>query len=126
LCLPVTASGHLARARALEASGAAPTEVLAAVALGESAQDISPALHGELRVVAVEQHLRAGDGPAALRAIETYLQSGGPRGGELTLRAAQLAYTEGSCAAAAPWLARLPPEERHPDRLGQELSACLP
>jgi hypothetical protein len=126
LCLPVTASGHLARARALETHGATPAEVLAAVALGESSDDISPALQGELRVVAMEQHLREGDEPAALRAIEVYLQSGGPRGEELTLRGAQLAYRQGSCAAAAPWLERLPPEAREPDTLGKELTACLP
>ena len=109
LCLPTTAAGMLARARALQESSAAGADVLSAVeqglALGGSA-----AVQAELRVVEYEERVKANDLEGALAALDAYLAQGGPRHDELRSAAAGLAVRLGGCARARAYLPVPAPE----------------
>ncbi len=121
-CLPVSAAGMLGRGQALHDRGAAPAEVLAALAEAESmvgGGDV--AVHTEILAEAVGRHLELGDRGAARGAAERALALGeGPRDQELHRAAATLWLLEDACDRAVPHLAALStlsePERAHLDR----------
>lgn len=103
-CLPTSPAGMLARARALQEAGASGEAVLGAVDQGLGFSGGSPAVRGELRVVAYEEKLKGGDLDGALGVLDAYLAEGGPRQDELRAAAAGLAHRLGGCARAQPYL----------------------
>ena len=103
-CLPVSPAGMLARARALQEAGAPGEAVLGAVDQGLGLRGGSPAVRGELRVVAYEEKLKGGDLEGALGARDAYLAEGGPRQDELRAAAAGLAHRLGGCGRARAYL----------------------
>ncbi|MBL8615330.1 MAG: FecR domain-containing protein [Deltaproteobacteria bacterium] len=103
-CLPTSPAGMLARARALQEAGASGEVVLGAVDQGLGISGGSPAVRGELRVVAYEEKLKGGDLDGALGVLDAYLAEGGPRQDELRAAAAGLAHRLGGCARAQPYL----------------------
>lgn len=107
-CLPTSAAGLLGRARALQAAGAGPAAVLAAVEDGLDRTTSEGALRDELRVMRIALLGSLGRHGEALADAQGYLdRPSAPRSIEVFRMAAQLALADGGCAAAAPWLAAL-------------------
>ena len=100
-CLPVRASGLLARARALQASGASPDVVLDTLDAGLRLADEGP-LRGELAARRVETLAAAGRGQEALAAATALLAgSQDTRRSELLELAVGLAVEQHDCVQAS-------------------------
>lgn len=122
-CLPRTAAGLLARARAFERSGAPPTDVLGALALAERAQtaDVPAVVSAEIQAAKLPSLLALQDWSTATQAAEEALRiEPRARAEELHRLLASLALRQGSCEAALPHLRalkeRTPDEEAHHQR----------
>lgn len=107
-CLPVSAAGLLARARAQQGAGAPAADWLGSVEAGLKAPDGSPGIEGELRVLQL-QALEAVGRIAEARAVaEDYVRQPRPaRVEEVRRYAAMLALQQQDCAAAIPHLSAL-------------------
>lgn len=114
-CLPVSAEGLLARARALHAGGAAPEALLPELERAERLAD-GPLL-AELRAWRVELLARAGD-PRALPQARDWLAQGHQLRREAILRiAAGLALRAEGCDGARPFLSELAADDPDAARL---------
>lgn len=75
-CLPMRASGELARARELRNRGAGSMVVLGVIERGANLPDASPAVLGELLALRIDVLVAAGDDVNALISAEQYLAAG--------------------------------------------------
>lgn len=106
VCLPVTASGFLLRARVLQRERAASRLVLDAVEKGFSLEPQRNVLD-ELVATRIAERLRMGDIEAARAEAEGVVARGGaPRHAELLRLLATIAYRTEGCEAAGRWLAQ--------------------
>lgn len=107
-CLPTTAYGMLARARALQSQGAAPELLLTTAEVALERHPELSLVRSELQLVGIEALTRLGREADALEQAQTYLSSGSElrRDGVLAL-AARLAWSTGGCDEAGPWLEQL-------------------
>lgn len=107
-CLPTTAHGMLARARALQDQGASHDLLLTTAEVALHRHPEPGLVHNELQVVSIGALYGLGRETEALEQAEVYLGSGAQirRDGVLTL-ATRLAWSTGGCEAASPWLEQL-------------------
>ena len=107
-CLPTTAHGMLARARALQSQGASPELLLTTASVALERHPDPNLVRTELQLVGIEALTRLGREAEALEQAQDYLSSGGElrREGVLSL-AARLAWSTGGCDSASPWLEQL-------------------
>lgn len=123
-CLPSSPAALLGRARAQDAAGADPAEVLATLERGLALASPGP-VQDELRVRRIEALVAAGRVDHALTAAREYLDAGAAlRRTEVRRIAANLGYRAGGCAAARADLVALggAPDATPEDRA--RLSAC--
>lgn len=122
-CLPLTAAGLLGRAMALEAAGALPDEVIAAVDLGIHASP-SAAVDRELRTTRFRALGEAGRHAEALVEVDRLIAEDGPRHTELLVAGVTLALNEADCARALPWVDALRAERALPKELAVRVKSC--
>ncbi len=110
-CLPSSAAGLLGRARALREAGADASLIAASLDRGLGLATLADPIGAELGAMKVEVLAASGDDLAALDAARALIAAGGgSRRADVLRFAAELARSEGGCAAAAPWLVELGPE----------------
>ena len=123
-CLPASPAALLGRARALDAGGAAPAEVLATLERGLALTSPGP-VQDELRVRRIEVLVRTGNRSDALRAAHDYLEGGASlRRTEVRRIAANLGYTQGGCRGAGSDLRALVTEADATPEDHARLAAC--
>jgi ferric-dicitrate binding protein FerR (iron transport regulator) len=107
-CLPTTAHGMLARARALQDQGASRELLLTTATVALERHPEASLVNHELQLVRIESLYSLGLEAEALEQARAYLDSGAQlrRDGVLTL-ATRLAWSAGGCEAASPWLEQL-------------------
>jgi ferric-dicitrate binding protein FerR (iron transport regulator) len=107
-CLPTTAHGMLARARALQDQGASQDLLLTTASVALERHPEPSLVNNELQLVRIEALYSLGRESHALERAGAYLDSDAElrRDGVLTL-ATRLAWSTGGCDAASPWLEQL-------------------
>jgi ferric-dicitrate binding protein FerR (iron transport regulator) len=107
-CLPTTAHGMLARARALQSAGAAPELLLSTAEQALERYPEPGPVRSELRLVRIEALTVLGREAEALEQARAYLEAGKElRRDSVLALAARLAWTTGGCDAASSWLEQL-------------------
>jgi len=102
ICLPGTAGGLLGRARALQDSGGAPSEILPPIDMALALVDEASPLNSELRVLRIQLRYQLGESGQALAEAREFLATDTSlRRKEVARLALHLSVLAGDCADAA-------------------------